>query len=144
MYKKTFFWFRSTFGVPIEHCITSSQNCYLPRFVEVCTDIIDERGLQVVGIYRVPGNNASITALSEEINRNFEDVPLDDQRWNDLHVVSSLLKAFLRKMPDSLVTSALYPSFLKVRSQIQQLFDLFTIFNQKKNRLIKLKIPTLD
>ncbi|XP_066248051.1 rho GTPase-activating protein 23 isoform X2 [Euwallacea similis] len=103
----------STFGVPIEHCITSHQNSYLPRFVEVCTDIIDEKGLQVIGIYRVPGNNASMTALSEEINRNFDEVPLDDPRWNDLHVVSSLLKAFLRKMPESLVTSALYPHFIK-------------------------------
>ncbi|XP_066155664.1 rho GTPase-activating protein 23 isoform X15 [Euwallacea fornicatus] len=103
----------STFGVPIEHCITSHQNSFLPRFVEVCTDIIDEKGLQVIGIYRVPGNNASMTALSEEINRNFDEVPLDDPRWNDLHVVSSLLKAFLRKMPESLVTSALYSHFIK-------------------------------
>ncbi|CAG9760552.1 unnamed protein product [Ceutorhynchus assimilis] len=103
----------STFGIPIEHCIPSSQNQFVPKFIEVCTDIIDEKGLQIIGIYRVPGNNASITALSEEINKNFEEVPLEDQRWNDLHVVSSLLKSFLRKMPDSLVTSILYPHFIK-------------------------------
>ncbi|XP_048518998.1 rho GTPase-activating protein 21-like isoform X2 [Dendroctonus ponderosae] len=104
----------STFGIPIEHCIASNENGFLPRFVEVCTEIIDAKGLGVTGIYRVPGNNASITALSEEINRNFEEVPLEDAKWNDLHVVSSLLKSFLRKMPDSLVTSALYPHFIKV------------------------------
>ncbi|KAL1501846.1 hypothetical protein ABEB36_007096 [Hypothenemus hampei] len=117
----------STFGVPIEHCITSSTNNYLPRFVEVCTEIIDEKGLEVIGIYRVPGNNASITALTEEINRNFEEVPLEDQKWNDLHVVSSLLKSFLRKMPDSLVTSALYPQFIKadkIEDQKQRLEEL--------------------
>ncbi|KAH1003014.1 hypothetical protein HUJ05_010966 [Dendroctonus ponderosae] len=91
----------STFGIPIEHCIASNENGFLPRFVEVCTEIIDAKGLGVTGIYRVPGNNASITALSEEINRNFEEVPLEDAKWNDLHVVSSLLKSFLRKMPDS-------------------------------------------
>ncbi|XP_060529948.1 rho GTPase-activating protein 21-like isoform X3 [Cylas formicarius] len=103
----------STFGIPIEDCIPSNGNACVPRFVEVCTEIIDEKGLQTVGIYRVPGNNASITALTEEINRNYEDVPLDDQRWNDLHVVSSLLKSYFRKMPDSLVTSSLYPLFIK-------------------------------
>ncbi|KAG5897665.1 hypothetical protein JTB14_024492 [Gonioctena quinquepunctata] len=103
----------STFGIPIEDCLPSTSNVYLPRFVEVCTDIIDERGLHTIGIYRVPGNNASITALTEEVNRNYDDVPLEDPRWNDLHVVSSLLKSYFRKMPDSLVTVLLYPRFIK-------------------------------
>ncbi|XP_050310273.1 rho GTPase-activating protein 21 isoform X15 [Anthonomus grandis grandis] len=103
----------STFGVPIEHCIPSQENCYLPRIVKVCTDIIDEKGLQMKGIYRIPGNCAAITALTEEINRNYEDVPLEDPKWNDIHVVSSLLKSYFRKMPDSLITAASYPQFVK-------------------------------
>ncbi|CAG9860235.1 unnamed protein product [Phyllotreta striolata] len=103
----------STFGIPIEECIPSNRNVFLPRFVEVCTDIIDEKGLQTVGIYRVPGNNASITALADEVNRNYEDVPSTDPRWNDVHVVSSLLKSYFRKMTDSLITVQLYPSFIK-------------------------------
>lgn len=103
----------STFGIPLEDCLPSLTNIYVPKFVEVCTDIIDERGLQTIGIYRVPGNNAAITGLTEEINKTFEDLPLDDPRWNDLHVVSSLLKSYFRKMPDSLVTNHLYPRFIK-------------------------------
>ncbi|XP_063921383.1 rho GTPase-activating protein 21 isoform X5 [Zophobas morio] len=103
----------STFGIPLDQCLTSSNNPYVPKFVEICTDIVDARGLQTVGIYRVPGNNASITALLDEINRNYDEVPVEDPRWNDLHVVSSLLKAYFRKIPDSLMTSALYPSFIK-------------------------------
>lgn len=103
----------STFGIALEECLMSQNNDYVPRFVEVCTDIIDERGLQTVGIYRVPGNNASITALTEEVNKNFDDIPLEDPRWNDLHVVSSLLKSYFRKMPDSLITIQLYPHFIK-------------------------------
>lgn len=102
----------STFGIPIEDCLPSSNNPYVPRFVEICTDIIDERGLQTIGIYRVPGNNASITALTDEVNKNYDDVPVEDPRWNDLHVVSSLLKSFFRKMPDSLITTQFYPNFI--------------------------------
>lgn len=66
-----------------------------------------------MGIYRVPGNNASVTALTEEVNRNYEDVPQEDPRWNDVHVVSSLLKSYFRKMPDSLITNTLYPKFIE-------------------------------
>lgn len=103
----------STFGISIEDCLPSSSNIYIPKFVEICTNIIDEKGLKTVGIYRVPGNNASITALTEEINRNYDDVLIADTKWNDLHVVSSLLKSFFRKMPDSLITAQLYPSFIE-------------------------------
>lgn len=103
----------STIGIPLDQCLPSLTNPYVPKFVEVCTDIVNERGLHTIGIYRVPGNNASITALTEEVNRNYDCVPTDDPRWNDLHVVSSLLKSYFRKIPDSLVTSALYPHFIK-------------------------------
>lgn len=103
----------STFGVPIEQCIPSLNNQFIPRFVEICTGIVDERGLNTVGIYRVPGNNASVTALTEEVNKNYDDVPQEDPRWNDVHVVSSLLKSYFRKMPESLVTNALYQKFIE-------------------------------
>lgn len=103
----------STFGISLEDCLPSLSDIYIPRFVEICTNIIDEKGLKTVGIYRVPGNNASITALTEEINRNYDDILIEDTKWNDLHVVSSLLKSFFRKMPDSLITAQLYPNFIK-------------------------------
>jgi len=36
-----------------------------------------------------------------------------DARWNDVNVVSSLLKLFFRRLPDSLLTSELYPHFIE-------------------------------
>jgi hypothetical protein len=35
-----------------------------------------------------------------------------DPRWNDVNVISSLLKLFFRKLPDALLTSELYPLFI--------------------------------
>lgn len=55
--------------------------------------------------------NASFIVF--QVDRNYESVPTDDPRWNDLHVVSSLLKSYFRKIPDSLVTNVLYSSFIK-------------------------------
>lgn len=101
-----------TFGVPLEHCQKSIQNEFVPRFVEMCTEIIEERGLEVVGIYRVPGNNAAVSALTEELNKGI-NLALQDVRSSDTNVVSSLLKSFFRKLPDSLLTSELYPLFIE-------------------------------
>ncbi|CAH0555990.1 unnamed protein product [Brassicogethes aeneus] len=101
----------STFGIPIENCLCGN-NRYIPKVVETCTNIVEEKGLNTIGIYRVPGNNASITALTDEINRS-DDIPMEDTRWNDVNVVSSILKSYFRKMPDSLITVKRYPSFIE-------------------------------
>lgn len=100
-----------TFGVPLEHCPKSDTFDYVPKFVEMCTDIIETRGLEVVGIYRVPGNSAAVSALTEELNKGV-NLTLEDPRC-DTNVVSSLLKSFFRKLPDSLLTSELYPRFIE-------------------------------
>lgn len=100
-----------TFGVPLESCPKSDNLEYVPRFVEMCTEIIETRGLEVVGIYRVPGNNAAVSALTEELNKGI-NVSLQDTKC-DTNVVSSLLKSFFRKLPDSLLTSELYPRFIE-------------------------------
>jgi hypothetical protein len=38
---------------------------------------------------------------------------IQDPRWNDVNVISSLLKLFFRKLPDALLTSELYPFFIE-------------------------------
>ncbi|KAF2882336.1 hypothetical protein ILUMI_23835 [Ignelater luminosus] len=103
----------STFGVPLEQCYPSNYNQNVPRLVEVCTDIVEGKGLDTVGVYRVPGNSAAITALTNSVNQSYEGVPQIDAKWNDVHVVSSLLKSFFRKLPDALLTSGLYSSFIE-------------------------------
>lgn len=42
----------------------------------MCTSIVEARGLEVIGIYRVPGNTASISQLTESVNKGFENINL--------------------------------------------------------------------
>lgn len=121
-----------TFGVPLEHCQRSIQNEFVPRFVEMCTDIIEERGLDVIGIYRVPGNNAAVSALTEELNKGI-NLALQDVRSSDTNVVSSLLKSFFRKLPDSLLTSDLYHHFIdadKIEDPLKRLIEIKKLLNE--------------
>ncbi|XP_023288793.1 rho GTPase-activating protein 21-like [Orussus abietinus] len=102
----------ATFKVPLELCPPSSFSEYVPLIVEMCTSIVEARGLEVVGIYRVPGNTAAISQLTESVNKGFENINLQDPRWSDVNVISSLLKSFFRQLPDSLLTAELYPMFI--------------------------------
>ncbi|XP_076669695.1 rho GTPase activating protein at 19D isoform X2 [Andrena cerasifolii] len=102
----------ATFKVPLELCPSSSFSEYVPLIVEMCTSIVEARGLEVVGIYRVPGNTAAISHLTDSVNKGFENINLQDPRWSDVNVISSLLKSFFRQLPDSLLTAELYPMFI--------------------------------
>jgi len=42
---------------------------YVPLVVEVCTQIVEEKGLDNQGIYRVPGNSGAVSQLQEELNK---------------------------------------------------------------------------
>ncbi|KAL5278275.1 ARHGAP21 family protein [Megaselia abdita] len=102
-------------GVPLRSCPMSKDNEYVPHIVDVCTKIVESKGLSTTGIYRVPGNKAAISELKEQVNRSdFDwDRCSTDIRWEDMNVVSSLLKQFIRDLPDALLPSTFYINFIE-------------------------------
>ena len=103
----------ATIGVPLEFCPRSSLSESIPLIVELCVGIVEARGLESVGVYRVPGNSVAVNALTDSLNRGFDGLNQSDPRWNDVNVISSLMKSFFRKLPDPLVTSELYGSLIE-------------------------------
>lgn len=101
-----------TFGVRLDDCPPAIHNKYVPFIVEVCCNLVEEKGLEYTGIYRVPGNNAAISSLQEELNKGVTDIDLLDDKWRDLNVISSLLKSFFRKLPEPLFTNDKYANFI--------------------------------
>merc|ERR1719394_1835699 len=109
-------------GVPLDECPLypgNGEEGLVPYLVKVCCDIVNEKGLDIVGIYRVPGNNAAVTYLTEQINKGVDYFALEDQRWQDVNVVSSLLKSFFRKLPEPLFTADMYSLFIEA-SKVDQ------------------------
>ncbi|XP_030379307.1 rho GTPase-activating protein 21 isoform X2 [Scaptodrosophila lebanonensis] len=102
-------------GVPLRACPMSKLNAFVPHLVEVCTNIVETKGLGVVGIYRIPGNKAAISELSELVNtKDFQfESCATDERWDDVNVVSSLLKLFIRSLPDALMPASFYINFIE-------------------------------
>lgn len=86
----------------------------------MCTNIVETKGLGVVGIYRIPGNKAAISELSDQVNKT--DFSWDrcntDVRWEDVNVVSSLLKLFIRSLPDALLPSSFYNNFIEADKKV--------------------------
>ncbi|XP_041421275.1 rho GTPase-activating protein 21-B isoform X3 [Xenopus laevis] len=102
-----------TFGVRLDDCPPAHNNKYVPLIVDVCCKLVEDRGLETTGIYRVPGNNAAISSMQEELNKGNTDIDIQDDKWRDLNVISSLLKSFFRKLPDPLFTNEKYNDFIE-------------------------------
>ncbi|KAG5831860.1 hypothetical protein ANANG_G00284500 [Anguilla anguilla] len=99
------------FGVRLEDCQPAVNNKFVPLIVEICCGLVEDMGLEYTGIYRVPGNNAVVSSLQEQLNKGV-DINPTEEKWQDLNVVSSLLKSFFRKLPEPLFTDDKYNDFI--------------------------------
>uniref|UniRef100_A0A8D0HHG4 Rho GTPase activating protein 22 n=1 Tax=Sphenodon punctatus TaxID=8508 RepID=A0A8D0HHG4_SPHPU len=80
-----------------------------PLLVEQCVDFIRERGLTEEGLFRMPGQ----ANLVKELQDSFDcgEKPLFDSN-TDVHTVASLLKLYLRELPEPVIPFAKYEDFL--------------------------------
>lgn len=83
----------------------------VPRFIRICVDAVDKRGLEVDGIYRVSGNLATIQKLRFIVDQE-EELDLDHSQWEDIHVVTGALKMFFRELPEPLLPFRFFQPFV--------------------------------
>ncbi|XP_038553448.1 rho GTPase-activating protein 15 isoform X7 [Micropterus salmoides] len=89
------------FGCRLE-MLCEREKSTVPRFVRLCTEAVERRGLETDGIYRVSGNLAVIQKLRFLVDHE-EKLNLDDSDWEDIHVITGALKLFFRELPEPLV-----------------------------------------
>ncbi|XP_038553443.1 rho GTPase-activating protein 15 isoform X3 [Micropterus salmoides] len=107
------------FGCRLE-MLCEREKSTVPRFVRLCTEAVERRGLETDGIYRVSGNLAVIQKLRFLVDHERavttdgrymfpaelvqeEKLNLDDSDWEDIHVITGALKLFFRELPEPLV-----------------------------------------
>ncbi|XP_063598763.1 ralA-binding protein 1-like isoform X2 [Penaeus indicus] len=98
------------FGVPLSMAVERCQShdgIQLPVIVRECIDYIEEHGLHCEGIYRLSGVKSKVQHLRRQYNSG-DPVKLADQ---EPHVVASLLKQYLRELPEPVLTVDMMPHF---------------------------------
>ncbi|XP_034054140.1 rho GTPase-activating protein 15 isoform X1 [Gymnodraco acuticeps] len=107
------------FGCRLE-MLCEREKSTVPRFVRLCTEAVEKRGLDTDGIYRVSGNLAVIQKLRFLVDHERavttdgrymfpaefvqeEKLNLDQSDWEDIHVITGALKLFFRELPEPLV-----------------------------------------
>ena len=103
------------FGVPLEVAV-ERQKCHdgipLPMVVRLCIDYVEENGLMLEGIYRSSGVKSKVNKLRLAFNsRTCSGVNLSDY---EPAVVASVLKLYVRELPQSVLTENLGAKFEQV------------------------------
>ncbi|XP_021499140.1 rho GTPase-activating protein 22 isoform X3 [Meriones unguiculatus] len=103
---------RGIFGQRLEDTVHHERK-YGPRLapllVEQCVDFIRERGLSEEGLFRMPGQANLVRDLQDSFDCG--EKPLFDST-TDVHTVASLLKLYLRELPEPVIPFARYEDFL--------------------------------
>ncbi|KAG8930277.1 hypothetical protein FRC02_004410 [Tulasnella sp. 418] len=104
---------RPTFGVDLtEQMIRDAVE--VPRIVQRCCEAIEAHGLESVGIYRLSGTTSKVQKLKMMLDRDVDGVNLNADEWRlDVNIVASVLKLWLRELPEPLLTFGLYHGYIE-------------------------------
>ncbi|KAM3598314.1 uncharacterized protein V6R79_016598 [Siganus canaliculatus] len=107
----------TVFGVDLSQLPHDGPND-VPFVVQLCTSEIESRALSVQGVYRVSGSKPRIQKLCQAFETQKEQVDLSDLSPHD---ITSILKHFLKELPEPLLTFDLYNGFIMLGKSIQHL-----------------------
>ncbi|XP_059812243.1 rho GTPase-activating protein 15 isoform X3 [Hypanus sabinus] len=116
------------FGCRLD-ALCEREKATVPKFVQLCINAVEQRGLDADGVYRVSGNLAVIQKLRFIVDHERavtsdgrylfpeercqeEKLNMDDPEWEDIHVITGALKMFLRELPEPLFPFNTYEEFV--------------------------------
>ncbi|KAF5362023.1 hypothetical protein D9756_002638 [Leucocoprinus leucothites] len=106
---------RPTFGVDLTEQM-ARDNVEVPPIMLKCCEAIEKYGVRHQGVYRVGGTTSKIQALRARLDKDLDSVDLDGSEWaneNEISNVTSVMKMWLRELPEPLLTFGLHQGFIE-------------------------------
>ena len=92
----------------------------VPLIIEQSISAVEKRGMDYEGIYRKSGGAAQMRLIHQSFDQE-EPVDLeDDDEVNDICAVTSVLKQYLRDLPNPVLPYSLYPQFIEAVSKYSE------------------------
>jgi len=105
------------FGISLD-LLQKEQNRDIPVVLDVVIKRIVEIGMDTEGIFRIPGKASKIQEIKEIINSG-KNLVITDETYN-VHVLASIVKLFLRELPEPLLTFELYDPLVTLSSVLKE------------------------
>ncbi|KAF9926418.1 hypothetical protein FBU30_003983 [Linnemannia zychae] len=88
----------------------------VPLVVEKCIEAVDKRGLEIEGIYRRSGMAAEARQLVQAYDIGMQPDLMDIDTYQDICSITSVLKQYLRSLPQPLIPYDQYAEFMEAIS----------------------------
>uniref|UniRef100_A0A672GQ06 Rho GTPase-activating protein 29 n=1 Tax=Salarias fasciatus TaxID=181472 RepID=A0A672GQ06_SALFA len=105
------------FGIEFTQAARNSQDG-VPFIIRKCTSEIENRALNIKGIYRVNGAKSRVEKLCQAFENGKDLVELSDLYPHD---ISNVLKLYLRQLPEPLVLFRYYNDFIGLAKESQSI-----------------------
>ncbi|KAG6885717.1 hypothetical protein C0993_010890 [Termitomyces sp. T159_Od127] len=131
------------FGLSLVDYATSKglQEGEIPKIVRICIQEIDRRGLDSEGIYRVSGRHAIVQTMQHNIEKDEERFEFSHR--DDVYAVSSLLKLYLRELPEPVFKFPLQERIQHTEDRADHIASNFMLLRSKIRRLPSVHQSTL-
>ncbi|KAI0236254.1 hypothetical protein L0F63_003880 [Massospora cicadina] len=125
----------------MERQIKTNPELKLPKVLPFLTDaVLQLRGDQSEGIFRVPGDMEQVASLRLRIDKN--TYTLDD--ITDCNVPGSLLKFWLRDLEEPLIPAEFYTRCIKVAKDVKSATEVIESLPEFNCRVVKFVIQFLQ
>ncbi|NXA51767.1 RHG15 protein, partial [Nothocercus julius] len=128
------------------HLVCEHENSTVPKFVRLCIEAVERRGLDVDGIYRVSGNLATIQKLRFVVNQGNSN-PMVDERYGPFEIVTVLDFLFYNQRVETNIIQLIVIPFCgtgTVVSDIVKIPDNAIRIKSIKNLVKKLPRPNYE
>ncbi|CAN9506483.1 unnamed protein product [Ophioblennius macclurei] len=105
------------FGIEFTQAARNSQDG-IPFIIRKCTSEIENRALNIKGIYRVNGAKSRVEKLCQAFENGKDLVELSDLYPHD---ISNVLKLYLRQLPEPLILFRYYNDFIGLAKESQSI-----------------------
>ncbi|XP_044750747.1 SH3 domain-binding protein 1-like [Coccinella septempunctata] len=105
---------KRVFGIPLkEHLSVTGKRIAYP--LEICVTSLMEIGMYEEGLFRLTGSMTKVKRFKASIDSGCfcEIIP----EYRDVHVIASVLKLYLRELPEPLLTYSLYNEWMLIMNQ---------------------------
>lgn len=118
--------FGSTLSAICQH-----ESSLVPKFIRVITEVIESKGLETDGIYRVSGNLSAVQKIRCQADQdNYKALVAEE----DIHVLTGALKLFFRELSEPLFPISLHKEYTSAM-QMPNASNRFKKFEELLNRL---------
>eukprot|EP01117_Protostelium_nocturnum_P006923 TRINITY_DN2482_c1_g1_i1.p1 TRINITY_DN2482_c1_g1~~TRINITY_DN2482_c1_g1_i1.p1 ORF type:complete len:631 (-),score=190.91 TRINITY_DN2482_c1_g1_i1:20-1912(-) len=113
----------------------------VPEVFKKCCESIEAKGLDVQGIMRESASNVTVDEIMEKID---DGIPVTFTNVVDPHVVGGVIKMFLKKLPDPLLTFDLFERFTAASRDPDQIVHLVGLLPTIHQCLLRYLLNFID